>query len=131
MQALLALRENRLGEAQEQAQRLARALEQPDADLEVGVLVIALWRRVQDAGGRWAGEAVVQRLALRATASAGQHRGAGGHGRGLTAPWPSCCAARTTVFEIAEQALTLSLRGRPEQAVHLLAEQGGPRAMPS
>ncbi len=125
VQALLALQGGKLQEAQDLAQRLARALEQPDADLEAGCLVIALWRRVQDAGGPLAdAEAVFRRLALRYCVNKASTEVLVAMAEGETAVADLLRGGHDRVFEIAEQALTLSLRGKPEQAVHLLSEQG-------
>lgn len=125
VQALLALLEGRLAEAQSLAQRLARALDQPDADLEAGCLVIALWRRVQDAGGPLGeADAVFQRLALRYCVNKASTEVLMAMAEGDTVVADLVRGAHDRVFEIAEKALTLSLRGKPDQAVHLLAEQG-------
>lgn len=125
VQALLCIRERRPMEAQQFAEKLGKALDQPDADLEVASLVIGLWRRVNAAGQPNPGTAALfERLAQRYCVN-----------KASTEVLVAMCeddepaaaqvrAAHDRVFEIAEQAMTLSLRGKPDKAVHLLAEQG-------
>ena len=125
VQALLALLDGRAAEALQTTQRLAQALEQPDADLESACLLVALARRVQAAGQNLGDSAgLFQRLALRYCVNKASTEVLVAMAEGDETVAGLVRGAHDRVFEIAEQALTLSLRGKPEQAVHLLAEQG-------
>lgn len=125
VQALVALHDSRAADAVQAAERLAQALETPAADLEAACLVLAVWRRANAAGSPApTTETVFQRLALRYCVN-----------KASTEVMVAMCErdeaaagvvrqAHDRVFEIAEQAMTLSLKGKPELAVRLLAEQG-------
>ncbi|MBB5205212.1 tetratricopeptide (TPR) repeat protein [Inhella inkyongensis] len=125
VQALLALSDGRRTEAQSLGEQLARALDQPDADLEVGCLLISLGLRLQRAGLRWPGlEALLQALALRYCVNKASTEVLVAMGEGAAELHAPVRAAHERIAELAEQAMTLSLKGKPERAVQLLAEQG-------
>lgn len=125
VQALLCILERKPMEAMQFGEKLAKALDQPDADLEVASLVIAVWRRVNAAGQVHPGtQALFEKLALRYCVNKASTEVLVAMCEDDEAAVSQVRAAHDRVFEIAEQAMTLSLRGKPDKAVHLLAEQG-------
>lgn len=123
--ALVALQESRSADAQAAAERLAAALATPIADLETACLVLAIWRRLNAAGGPLATtETVFKQLALRYCVNKASTEVMVAMCEAEEASSALVRGAHEKVFEIAEQAMTLSLKGKPELAVRLLAEQG-------
>ncbi len=125
VQALVALQEGRAADAAQLAALLAEQLEAPPADLEAACLVLAVWRRVNAAGSPApTTETVFQRLALRYCVNKASTEVLVAMCESDEAALARVRKAHERIFEVAEQAMTLSLKGRPELAVRLLAEQG-------
>jgi len=123
--ALLGLLEGRVADAVQAAERLGRALDAAGADLEAACLVLAVWRRVNAAGSPLpTTETVFQRLALRYCVNKASTEVLVAMCEADAAAAARVRQAHEKVFEIAEQAMTQSLRGKPELAVRQLAEQG-------
>ncbi len=125
VQALVALHESRAADAVLAAEKLGQALDTAEADLEAACLVLAVWRRVNQAGSPApTTETVFQRLALRYCVNKASTEVMVAMCESDEAAAALVRKAHDRVFEIAEQAMTLSLKGKPELAVRLLAEQG-------
>ncbi len=112
-------------EAQADAARLAQALDLPDADLEAACLFIAVRQRLLRVGLRLPDDdACLHRLALRYCVNKASTEVLVAMAEADEPAVALVRRAHEEVFRIAEQALTLSLKHQPTEAVRLLAERG-------